>query len=217
MKESRGRPALELIAVLGVLIAIAAIAGELAERYATDPLDDPAARWFEDRRGAGITDFMKVVTVPGSSTFLVPAVAVAGLLARLRNRGWRPLVMLASAYAGSLTLTHAVKALVDRPRPMIPAPLDAFTGSAFPSGHAAKATAVFLVLGALLSVGRMPAVGMIVIWSMAILISLLVGISRLYLGAHWLSDVLAGLVFGGLWAWAVVRFGRSGFGVQARS
>ena len=71
------------------------------------------------------------------------------------------------------------------------------TGQSFPSGHTVQAVAVYGTLALLLSGGRSRRI-QVVMWSAAALVALAVGASRLYLGVHWLTDVLAGYALGGL-------------------
>ena len=102
------------------------------------------------------------------------------------------------ALLGAVLLYDLVKQLVARARP--PARFDVgyrFSGFAFPSGHATQGLAVWGML-ALLTAGAMPK-RRYVPFVVALLIVLLVGTSRIYLGAHWLSDVLGGYALGGLW------------------
>jgi membrane-associated phospholipid phosphatase len=199
------RPAIALILALGVLVGLAALGGEAAENYASKPLDAPVERALSGAREAWVTDLMRIVTHAGASAFLIPLVAVFGFARWVRTGSWRPLGMLAAAYGGSLALNWSVKLIVARPRPVQENPIERFTGSAFPSGHAAKAIAVLVVLAGVLELRSAPPMGRVIAWSVAVSISLLVGASRLFLGAHWLSDVLGGLTFGCLWALAVLR------------
>jgi membrane-associated phospholipid phosphatase len=80
-----------------------------------------------------------------------------------------------------------------------------FTGLAFPSGHATLSAAVYGMGAVLISrATNRPAVK-VAAWVGAVVIIVLVGVTRLYLGAHWLSDVLAGWALGALWLGAVLR------------
>ena len=149
-------------------------------------------------RAAWETGLMKSVTWLGSTVVLIPLVLIAGGYFALRRRDWKPLGKLGASLLGAVLLYEIVKPLVARARP--PARFDlghTFSGFAFPSGHATESLAVLGML-ALLTAGVMnrrrylPLVG-------ATLVVLLVGASRIYLGAHWLSDVLGGYALGGLW------------------
>ena len=125
-------------------------------------------------------------------------VLVAGLFLALRKRLDAAIIVVAAG--GGLGLSQALKAFFDRGRPD-PAwhAVEAINAS-FPSGHAMLSAVVFLTLGALVS--RFAPRRRIKVWAIgaAVLLTLLVGVSRVYLGVHWPSDVAAGWCLGGAWA-----------------
>jgi undecaprenyl-diphosphatase len=149
-------------------------------------------------RAAWATGVMKSVTWLGSNAVLIPLVLVVGGYFVLRHRDWKPLGKLGASLLGAVLLYDIVKPLVGRARP--PTRFDVgytFSGFAFPSGHATESLAVWGML-ALLTAATMrrrryaPFVA-------ATLLVAIVGFSRIYLGGHWLSDVLGGYALGGLW------------------
>jgi len=149
-------------------------------------------------RVAWATGLMKSVTWLGSTVVLIPVVLIVGGYFVLRRRDWKPLGKLGAALLGAVLLYDIVKPLVGRARP--PARFDlgyTFSGYAFPSGHATESLAVWGML-ALLTAGMMRG-HRYVPFVVATLVVALVGASRIYLGAHWLSDVLGGFALGGLW------------------
>ncbi|MEU6841231.1 phosphatase PAP2 family protein [Streptomyces sp. NPDC046716] len=122
------------------------------------------------------------------------AVVVVGLAWRLRDAvlaGW----VAATCLLGTL-LQQALKALVDRPRPVWPDPVDSAHYAAFPSGHAMTAT---VVCGLLLWLLRRHGAGR-ALWRTALVVSVVsvlgVGLTRLWLGVHWPSDVAGGWLLG---------------------
>jgi undecaprenyl-diphosphatase len=140
---------------------------------------------------------MSALTWLGSSLVLVPLGLAIGGFFYVRDHNWHPLVMLASAYIGALALYELVKSVVGRARPpLIDQIGPVVSGHSFPSGHATQAMAIWGMVAVVLAV-RSPRVRMPVA-SAAVLSILLVGFSRVYLGVHWLSDVLAGYALGGV-------------------
>jgi undecaprenyl-diphosphatase len=118
------------------------------------------------------------------------------VIALLLRRHWREGAFSLAALGGSLWLNGQLKALFVRPRPDLWEPLWPYSGYSFPSGHAAATASLTLVLALLAWRTR---------WRVPVLVfmvpfTLLVGVSRSYLGVHYPSDVLAGWAFGGAWA-----------------
>jgi undecaprenyl-diphosphatase len=105
---------------------------------------------------------------------------------------------LAVSIAGAVGLYHLVKYLVGRPRPPPAIWIGHFSGASFPSGHAAQSVACYATLALIVSAGR-PLWVKITVGCVAGLVVLVVGGSRIYLGAHWLTDVLAGYALGLAW------------------
>jgi undecaprenyl-diphosphatase len=124
---------------------------------------------------------------------LVTAIGLAGLAA---VRHWHGFMTLALSVAATELVVHAVKVLVERPRPPEEEALTQAAGFSFPSGHAATAVAVYAVLA--LVVGRRCCDRTRVILAVVgALIVLGIGASRVYLGVHYPTDVIAGWLTGG--------------------
>jgi undecaprenyl-diphosphatase len=138
------------------------------------------------------------VTALGSYTVLSLVVAVIGIGLLLRRRGRAAALVLTAGFGGGL-LNAVLKSLFDRGRPDLPQVVYV-TSSSFPSGHAMISTGVYLTLGALLAGMVTERRQKVYCLSVAMLIALLVGVSRVYLGAHYLTDVLAGWLAGSAWA-----------------
>lgn len=164
---------------------------------ATDPL---GPRWLEEA--------MRDVTALGSSAVLAAlTAAVCGYL-WLEGKHSAVLYVLV-AVLGALAISLALKSLYDRPRPeLFPHGARVYTAS-FPSGHSAMSAAVFLTLGAMLAKYEEKKAVRIYFIAIAILLTLAVGVSRVYLSVHWPTDVLAGWTIGSAWAltcWAVAAY-----------
>lgn len=172
----------------------------LALRVPGDPADPIGAPWLEEA--------VRDVTALGSSPTLVIAVlAVFGFLALAK--AWRPAIFILAASVGGLIVSSVLKELIDRPRPdLVPHGNLIYTAS-FPSGHSMMSAVVYLTLAALVTrlIERKRLKGYAL--GVAMLLTLLVGVSRVYLGVHWPSDVLAGWAAGAAWAlgcWLVARW-----------
>lgn len=166
--------------------------------------DAGIATFVADHRVAWLTTVMQAVTWVGSSFFIIPLGLAVGSVLWLRRRTWRPLLMMGAAYLGAAGLYDIVKPAVARARP--PAALQVGgpdQGWAFPSGHATQTIAFYGMLAIVLIAWYAPrrrllfAIG-------AALVTLVVGASRLYLGVHWLTDVLGGYALGLTWLAVVV-------------
>jgi undecaprenyl-diphosphatase len=97
-------------------------------------------------------------------------------------------------------LSSILKLGTDRPRPDLVAHLVEVHTASFPSGHAMLSAVVYLTLGGLLSRVERPWRIKIHLLSVAVILTLLIGVSRVYLGVHWPTDVLAGWCAGATWA-----------------
>lgn len=148
---------------------------------------------------AWLPSAVRDVTALGSSTVLSFVVLATTLFLWLRGRGRTALLVLASTSLGAVAVT-VIKALVSRSRPDLIDRLMTETSNSFPSGHAANSTIVYLTLATLLfPVVREPRMRAFLIGVALVLVGA-IGVSRVYLGVHWPSDVIAGWAFGSLWA-----------------
>jgi undecaprenyl-diphosphatase len=139
------------------------------------------------------------LTALGSSTVLGLVVfAVVGFLL-LHTRYYTALFVALTSSSGEL-VSSAMKQVFNRPRPsVVPHLRDVFTTS-FPSGHAMESAIVYLTLGAILMRVTESRLTKVYCLGMAILLTLLVGISRVYIGVHYPTDVIGGWIIGFVWA-----------------
>jgi undecaprenyl-diphosphatase len=165
----------------------------LAMRSDADPSDPLGPMWFEGT--------VRDITSLGSNAVLaIVTLGTVGFLALSGARG-TALHLLASVGSGAV-LIQILKEVFGRVRPdVVPHAVSELTRS-FPSGHATLSAVTYLTLGALVArVQTTPALKTYVLF-LAILLTLLVGVSRVYLGLHWPTDVLAGWCLGSAWALA---------------
>ena len=160
---------------------------------------------FEPLGPAWLAEVMRDITALGSFTVLgLVTFSVAGFLMLTRKRHAAGIVVLSIA-SGTL-VSSLLKWLFARPRPdLVPHATMVYTQS-FPSGHAMLSAVVYLTLGALLARTQAEPTVKAYLLLLAIALTLTVGISRVYLGVHWPTDVLAGWAVGACWAllWWVI-------------
>lgn len=172
----------------------------LALRNPADIGDPLGPRWMEET----VRDF---TALGGMGVLGLVTLAAVGFL--LLERKWRAALFVAGAIGGGMVLSLALKHGFDRPRPDLVPHGSYVVTSSFPSGHSMMSAVAYLTLGALLA--RMqPRLAMkAYLILLSVLLTALVGVSRVYLGVHWPTDVLAGWAAGATWAalcWAAARW-----------
>ena len=155
---------------------------------------DPVGPFWVDHAAADLTAIGSV------SVLAALSLAVGGFLALNRRRLEAGIIVL--AFAGGLTLSEALKGVFGRERPPEIYRASEILNASFPSGHALLSAVVFLTLGTMLAQTIKGRAGRIYVMSIAIAVVILVGVTRVYLGVHWATDVLAGWAAGAAWATA---------------
>lgn len=213
----KGRPelfTLVLIAlVAGGIWLFLAVAGEVGEgstrywdrqillsfRTPNNPENPIGPRWVEET----VRDYTALGSV--GVLVLVTVAAVGYLL--LDGRPHLALLALV-AVLGGLALSLLLKDIFQRPRPELVTHGEYVTTSSFPSGHSMMSAVVYLTLGALLARAQAKRYLKVYLMAVALLFTVLVGVSRVYLGVHWPTDVLAGWAAGAAWAALVLVVAR---------
>ena len=202
-----------LVLGLGVLVFLG-IAGEVLEgdtvkfdrwlllalRAAGNPGDPLGPPWVEEM-------FRDFTALGGIGVLGLLTLASVGYLWLMGLRRMALFVLL--SILGGLLLSLALKSGFDRPRPDLVSHGSMVYTSSFPSGHSMLSAVVYLTGGALLAMVHSAHRVRMYLIGCSVLASLLVGISRVYLGVHWPSDVLAGWVAGAAWAaacWLVAHW-----------
>src|SRR5215203_241285 len=150
-----------------------------------------------------LTTFFLIVTALGSiEAIVLLGVIVAALLAW--GQRWTLLGTWLAAVAGSAVLDWLLKGLFERPRPYFAHPLIVETSYSFPSGHAMESFVVYGMLAYFTVLAFRTWESRVAVVFGAALLVVLIGFSRMYLGVHYFSDVLAGYAAGGVWLSALV-------------
>ena len=163
----------------------------LAMRSSADHSDPIGPRWIEEIA-------RDITALGGMAVLFLVSFTVVSFLWTLTRR--RMAIYMLVAVIGALAISSVLKVGYARPRPdLVPHGSHVYTHS-FPSGHAMMAAATYLTLGLLAARLVTNRYLQVLVVSLAIAITLAVGVSRVYLGVHWPSDVLAGWALGTLWA-----------------
>jgi undecaprenyl-diphosphatase len=200
---------LSVLALVGAGWAFGAVLQDVLAGEEGALLDGPVQRFFVAHREAWLTPLMRGATNLGNAAILIGLLLLVGVAWWARTRSWRPLGLLAAAYLGAWALSDTIKPLTHRARPPAAQAIGHWVGYAFPSGHTTKATAVYGMLAALLAAATPRWGRKVALWTAALLLAGLVGLSRLYLGAHWLTDVLGALTLGAAWLFVLLAAART--------
>jgi undecaprenyl-diphosphatase len=161
-----------------------------------------------------LADVMADVTALGGNAVLT--LLVVGVVVYLLSVGKRGTALLVGGAVGSgAILSTFLKLGFDRPRPDLVAHLAHAYSSSFPSGHAMLSAVTYLTLGVLLARAHERRRTKIIVMTYGVTLTVLIGLSRIYLGVHWPTDVMAGWALGAAWAaawwliaWQLQRRGR---------
>jgi undecaprenyl-diphosphatase len=159
--------------------------------------DLSAARWGAEHATELSSRFLGDVSLIGGTAGILVIVGVTAVVEHRRLPSRAALAFLAAVVVGQNLLANGIKVLVDRARPDL-SQLTGFSGTSFPSGHSTAAAAVLAAVGLLISRRRRPRVRALIAGTAAGLAAA-VAATRVLLGVHWLTDVMAGLALG--WAW----------------
>lgn len=160
-------------------------------------VDSPWREWVIDKRSGTLDTVFTVISTLGSSLVLAPLAVV--LVIVLTLRGFRSDALLVSVTTmGALVFGPLLKSVVERPRPEH-GHLVVVNSWAYPSGHSLTSMAVLGVLIALAARHLPNRPARITVIALGVLMIVAVGLSRVYLGVHWPTDVLAGWLIGSVW------------------
>jgi undecaprenyl-diphosphatase len=170
-------------------------------------VDVAAGEWGQDHATTFTDEVLEAITFFGAPTTVIVMAVALGVEETIRTRSRWVIPYLAVVVAGNGILTTTIKNLADRVRPELN-PIAETLGPSFPSGHSSWAAAFFAAAALLLSRGRSRRTR-IVLAGVGAGCAVAIAATRVLLGVHWLSDVIAGLALG--WAWfavCTIAFGR---------
>jgi undecaprenyl-diphosphatase len=185
------------------LVLVLAVAGfvALALVYDDEPLatiDDEIATWAFEDLPTSLEWVARLLSWIGGVIGLVVVGVVAGAVL-VRERAWLDLGFFVAAFVGSQLVVLLLKALFDRARPDLGSVVELPSSAAFPSGHATAGVASLGALVVLVS-ERLPSRrSRVWLWSLAVVLGLSIGLSRIALGVHFATDVVAGWCLGLAW------------------
>jgi phosphatidylglycerophosphatase B len=189
--------------LLGALLVLAASLwgfGLLADNVIEDETrnDQRVAEWLHGRATEPLTDIFRAITTLGNFVTLV-VVAVIAVAVLWRRRERTDAVFVGFAFLGAQVLSSGMKLGFQRERPFFPDPLANESTFSFPSGHALVSLAVYGSIALMIARRLRRGADRILLFAATGLLVLAIGFSRLYLGVHFLSDVLAGFAAGAAW------------------
>jgi undecaprenyl-diphosphatase len=190
--------------VAGVIIfatmtfTLGAISEDIRNREPLTVADAQLSTWLHTHQTPLLTRAMFVVTWLGSGA-IASCIAAPFVIYFIRRHRFYWLAAFAFSVYGGMLLNRILKYVFQRPRPHFDDPLLSLSSYSFPSGHTMTATVVFGVLAAYLFATTQNWRRRVVIVLVASFLILLVGFSRIYLGVHYLSDVLGAMAEGLAW------------------
>jgi undecaprenyl-diphosphatase len=197
--------ALGALAVFLLAFLVSRVYDAVTESDGVASLDKPVLQLAKGLRSPALNDTAATVAY-GFGPIGMPILAIAVmLLLALRRRSWTPVILIAAAGIGSLLMTIAGKDIIDRHRPLRVDAIPPFeTSPSFPSGHTLNATVILGIVAYLLVLRRHHASSRALIIVGAVVIAVVTGLTRILLGAHWFTDVLAGWLLGAAWLALVI-------------
>jgi len=157
--------------------------------------------WFENLlvtiRTPILSHIFIWITHLGNTAFVAGVIAISGILLVSSRKYWAYVIGYFVTLSGSMVSAYLLKDLIGRERPDGIIPMLIETSGSFPSGHATIGIALYGFLAYLLYV-RFPTKRPLIVTSVILLVTL-IGFSRLYLGVHFPTDVIAGYALGGIW------------------
>jgi membrane-associated phospholipid phosphatase len=196
-----------LVFAAGALIFFARLADEMLEGDAKQ-FDDWVRSGIHQLASPAVTFVMRVVTMFGAPVVLFSLTFIVGL-GFFAKKKYRAMILLVATVAGSSLLNEVLKISFHRTRPLPYFDIVAPNSFSFPSGHALMSFCFYSTIAALIAARTKSRTVRIIVWSLAALLIVVVGISRIYLGVHYASDVVAGYAAAFIWVMFIVIVDRA--------
>lgn len=193
------------VVVLGATVLSAEVYEAVVENDGLAALDEPVLEAAVGTRTPASEELVTRFTDLGGTVGMPVIAAAIVLTLAVRRRSWLPVVLMVIAAAGSVLITVLGKDLTGRARPPViyaVPPLE--TSPSFPSGHTLNATVVLGLSAYLVMLGRRHLRSKLLVASAVVVFVVAMGLSRVWLGHHWLTDVMAGWLVGLAWLAAVI-------------
>lgn len=202
---------LALILLIGAVIASAATFGAarvydaVTESDGVAGLDHPVLLEAMRLRSPALNGFATLYTDVGG-VIIMPIIAIlAVVILTLQRRAWTPAILIVGAAVGSLLMTVAGKDLFGRTRPPLSDAVPPYEYSpSFPSGHTLNATVIAGVIAYIIILRQSSKIARMLTVAVAVIFALTIGLSRIYLGHHWFTDVIAAWLLGVAWLSVVI-------------
>ncbi|MBP2456893.1 undecaprenyl-diphosphatase [Clavibacter michiganensis] len=198
-----------LLVGLALAVGLSAIAAQVYDNVTDSDgvagLDKPMLAFMIGIRTPWLNDAATAYT-DVAGVVVMPIIAVMTMLfLAIRRRSWTPVILVIAAGGGSLLLTIAGKEIIGRARPDLADAVPPYeTSPSFPSGHTLNAVAIAGILAYLLLLRQHRRVTRVLSIAVAVVFAVTIGISRVYLGHHWFTDVLAAFFLSGAWLALVI-------------
>ena len=180
-----------IVVGLVAVVVFAGLHGCVVRDNVVVRVDSTITDWMVAHRFQALTSVMRAITDLGDFRAILVVVVASAVLLVIRGHRGLALVLVASNI-GTWLLVNGAKSVVRRPRPPIADHAVAARGWAFPSGHAGQGVATYLCLALIVCLVTERRQVRIVAVSIGAALAVAIGVSRIYLGVHWMTDVIAG-------------------------
>ena len=183
--------------VVGAAVGIGVVLAMIREHIGLSSWDVRLARYGADHASSSSTEVMRNISFIGGTTGVILIAVVACVIELIRRPARAVPVFLFCVVAGQFALSNGIKYLVERARPDLNR-LTGFSGASFPSGHATASAATLAAVALVMTRDRSRR-ARILAGAVAAGVAAMVASTRVFLGVHWFTDVVAGLMLG--WGW----------------